>query len=163
MSVWSYYHYKFIDFFKWIPRDSIRQPRLVVNIAHVTPMPTLPSLKAWLVMTSDNHSRIPQPSSPRAFHYFELKITVQIHSCSQVVECTVGAWGPRIYKHAKLILISSELTGATFKHTVHTMATLERYKKAVQDLRILNFEMYFERLDPAEREREIYYERENKR
>ena len=40
-------------FFKWILRDSIRHPRLAVKIAHVTPMPTLPSQKVWLVMTSD--------------------------------------------------------------------------------------------------------------
>ena len=36
-----------------------------MKIAHATLMPTLPSQKAWLVMTSDNHSRLPQPSSPR--------------------------------------------------------------------------------------------------
>ena len=48
-------------------RDSTRQPRLAVKIAHVTPMPTLPSQKAWLV--SDNHSRFPQPSSPRMFQF----------------------------------------------------------------------------------------------
>ena len=55
----------FFWIFKWILRDSIRQPRLAVKIAHATPMPTLPSQKAWLIMTSDNHSRFPKPSSPR--------------------------------------------------------------------------------------------------
>ena len=40
-----YERFKNFKCLKFILRDSIRQPRLAVKIAHVTSMPTLPSYK----------------------------------------------------------------------------------------------------------------------
>ena len=58
----------------------------------------LPNQKAWLVMTSDNHSRFPQSSPPRIVQYLNWRLHVypsphiQWKSTrSKAVECTVGS------------------------------------------------------------------------
>ena len=67
------------------------------------------------------------------FFSFKLKITcypiltVHIHSCSHVVECTEGTLGPRICKMLDYTGNSSGLVGATF----NVQSTRQRWIKAI--------------------------------
>ena len=64
--------FKNFDFLKCILRDSIRHPKAPPSRENSVcyPYDTLFTLKkSWLVMTSDNQKRFPQPSSPRFFQF----------------------------------------------------------------------------------------------